>query len=148
MHNAIFALGHSIMWTQENTSDGKILHKATSSANTQDAIKLVVLAAADQAFGLFNDNIEDDSMYCIFDWNFAEQALNITITDPTKRKSAQHVVQLVLEHYADYLIAKDDQQEQMQLWLHNHLTTSAEFLQFSLVAAITAEGDMDSSQLL
>lgn len=148
MHNAIFALGYSIMWIQENTTGGKILHKAISAANTQEGIKLAVLSAADHAFALFDDNIEDDSMYCIFDWNFSEQALTITITDPTKRKAAAHVVQLALENYAEYLTAQDDQQEQMQLWLHNHLTTSAEFLQFSLVAAITADGDVSNSQLL
>ena len=41
-----------------------------------------------------------------------------------------------------------DQQEQIQLWLHNHLTTSAEFLQYSLVASMVADGDLSRSVLL
>ena len=47
-------------------------------------------------------------------------------------------------HIAD----REDQQEQIQLWLHNHITTAATFLQFSLVAAIIADGDNSSSILL
>jgi frataxin-like iron-binding protein CyaY len=136
------------MWTQENSSDGKVLHKAISAANTQDSIKVAVLACADQAFSLFDDNVKDESMYCLFDWDFSQQVLTISITDPSKTRSAKHTVQLTLENYAAYLVDKEDQQEQMQLWLHNHLTTSAEFLQYSLVAAIIADGNASDSVLL
>lgn len=136
------------MWTQENSSDGKVLHTTESAANTQDSIKTAVLACADYAFSLFDDNIKDESMYCLFDWNFSVQALNISITDPSKTVLATHTVQLKLANYADYLADKEDQQEQMQLWLHNHLTTSAEFLQYSLVAAMVADSDISHSVLL
>jgi hypothetical protein len=136
------------MWTQENSSEGKILHKAVSAANTQESIKIVVLACADKAFSLFGDIVKDESMYCLFNWDFAQQALTINVTDPSKTVLADKGVQLVLENYAAYLTDKEDQQEQMQLWLHNHLTTSAEFLQYSLVAAIVTDGDISRSVLL
>lgn len=136
------------MWTQENSSEGKILHKAISAANTQESIKVAVLACADKAFSLFDDIVKDESMYCLFNWDFAQQALTINVTDPSKTVLADKGVQLVLENYAAYLTDKEDQQEQMQLWLHNHLTTSAEFLQYSLVAAIVTDGDISRSVLL
>lgn len=136
------------MWTQENSSEGKILHKAVSAANTQESIKVSVLACADKAFSLFDANVKDESMYCLFNWDFAQQALTINVTDPSKTVLADQSVQLVLENYAAYLTDKEDQQEQVQLWLHNHLTTSAEFLQFSLVAAIVTDGDISRSVLL
>jgi frataxin-like iron-binding protein CyaY len=144
----LYLIGALGMWTQENSSDGKVLHKAISAANTQDSIKVAVLACADQAFSLFDDNVKDESMYCLFDWDFSQQVLTISITDPSKTRSAKHTVQLTLENYAAYLVDKEDQQEQMQLWLHNHLTTSAEFLQYSLVAAIIADGNASDSVLL
>jgi len=136
------------MWTQDNISDDQILHKAESADNTQESIKIAVLASADYAFSLFDDNVKDESMYCLFDWDFAQQALTISITDPSKTLLAKHRVQLKLMNYDAYLSNEEDQQEQIQLWLHNHLTTSAEFLQYSLVAAMVANGDLASSVLL
>lgn len=136
------------MWTQEESNDGKVLHKAISRENTQDTIKVSVLACADQAFSLFDDNVKNESMYCLFDWNYALQTLTISITEPSKTVSSKHIVQLKLENFDDYLNDKEDQQEQIQLWLHNHLTTSAEFLQYSLVASMVADGDLSRSVLL
>ncbi len=136
------------MWTQENISVDKVQHKTVSAANTQESIKVAVLACADYAFSMFDDNVKDESMYCLFDWDFSQQLLTISITDPSKTVLAKHLVQLKLESYAAYLTDKEDQQEQIQLWLHNHLTTSAEFLQFSLVAAMIAGGDISNSVLL
>jgi hypothetical protein len=128
--------------------DKEFCHSAiVSSANEAD-IKQAVLAAADYAFDLLNDNIEDDSMFCLFDWNFSEQRLVIAVTDPSKKIFAKHTVKLTLEGYSSHMADKEDQQEQIQLWVHNHITTAATFLQFSLVAAIITEGDTRNSTLL
>jgi hypothetical protein len=53
-----------------------------------------------------------------------------------------------LSGYAGHIADKDDQQEQIHLWLHNYITTAAVFLQFSLVAAISADGDSSNSILM
>jgi len=145
---ALLEQGALSMWIQENISADKVLHQAVSAANTQESLKVAVLACADYAFSMFDDNVKDESMYCLFDWDFSQQTLTISITDPSKTVFSKHLVQLTLENYAAYLVEKEDQQEQIQLWLHNHLTTSAEFLQFSLVAAIIADGDSSNSVLL
>lgn len=136
------------MWTQEESNDGKVLHQAISAGNTQELIKISVLGCADYAFSLFDDNVKDESMYCLFDWNFSMQTLTISVSGPSKTVLSKHVVQLKLESYDAYLIDQEDQQEQIQLWLHNHLTTSAEFLEYSLVASMVADGDISGSVLL
>ena len=123
-------------------------HSSVSTSGNEAELKQAVLGAADYAFNLLDQNIEDDSMFCLFDWDFSHQVLTISITDPSKTRSAKHIVQLTLENYDAYLSDKHEQQEQMQLWLHNHLTTSAEFFQYSLVAAITADGNTRDSILL
>jgi hypothetical protein len=128
--------------------DKEFCHSAIASSANEADIKQAVLAAADYAFDLLNDNIEDDSMFCLFDWNFSEQRLVIAVTDPSKKIFAKHTVKLTLEGYLSHMADKEDQQEQIQLWVHNHITTAATFLQFSLVAAIIAEGDTRNSTLL
>jgi hypothetical protein len=136
------------MWTQETSNDGKVLHKTISRENTQNGLKVSILSCADHAFSLFDDNVKNESMYCLFDWNYGQQTLTISVTEPSKVVSSKHIVQLKLEKFDDYLNDKEDQQEQIQLWLHNHLTTSAEFLQYSLVASMMADGDLSRSVLL
>ncbi|MFT4764523.1 MAG: hypothetical protein ACI9OH_001618 [Oleispira sp.] len=128
--------------------DNNFCHRVTSSNESEAELKEAVLEAADYAFDLLHENIEDDSMFCLFDWNFAKQRLLIAVTDPSKKKLAKHTVELTLTGYASHIADKKDQQEQIQLWVHNHITTAANFLQFSLVAAIIADGDVDSSILL
>jgi hypothetical protein len=128
--------------------DNNFCHRVTSSSESEAELKEAVLEAADYAFDLLHENIEDDSMFCLFDWDFAKQRLLIAVTDPSKKKLAKHTVELTLTGYASHIADKEDQQEQIQLWVHNHITTAANFLQFSLVAAIIADGDVDSSILL
>lgn len=128
--------------------DNNFCHSSVSTSTNEAELKQAVIAAADYAFDLLDANIEDDSMFCLFDWDFNQQRLLIAVTDPTKNKLAKHTVVLTLEGYASHIADKEEQQEQIQLWLHNHITTAATFLQFSLVAAITADGDTASSILL
>jgi hypothetical protein len=128
--------------------DQQLCHSVTSTVESEAELKQAVLAAADYAFDLLDENIEDDSMFCLFDWDFSKQRLLIAVTDPTKKKLAKHTVELTLEGYASHIADKEDQQEQIQLWVHNHITTAATFLQFSLVAAIIADGDTANSILL
>jgi len=123
-------------------------HSSVSTSGNEAELKQAVLGAADYAFNLLDQNIEDDSMFCLFDWDFDKQRLLIAVTDPTKKKLAKHTVELTLMGYADHIADKEDQQEQIQLWLHNYITTAANFLQFSLVAAIIADGDVSNSVLL
>jgi hypothetical protein len=123
-------------------------HSSVSESGNEAELKQAVLGAADYAFDLLDKNIEDDSMFCLFDWSFDKQRLLIAVTDPSKKQLAKHTVELTLTGYADHIADKEDQQEQIQLWVHNYITTAANFLQYSLVAAIIADGDTMNSVLL
>ncbi len=128
--------------------DSQYYHRGVNASEQESDIKQAVLDAAEYAFELLDDNIEDDSMFCVFDWNFDKQALTIMVTDPSKTKFAKHKVELRLQGFAAHIANKEDQQEQIQLWIHNHITTAAGFLRYSLVAAMTINGDPRSSLLL
>ena len=128
--------------------DSNFCHSAVNSHEKESDIKLAVLEAAEYAFALLGDNIEDDSMYCIFDWDFPTQQLTIVVTDPSKLQQAKHKVVLNLQGYAAHISGQEDQQEQIHLWIHNHITTSESFFRYSLVAVITKNGDVSSSILL
>lgn len=128
--------------------DQNFVHRAKSNSEIESDIKQAVLDASEYAFQLLNENIEDDSMFCLFDWSFDKQLLTIAVTDPSKTKLAKHKVELTLNGYAAHIADKEDQHEQIRLWIHNYITTAATFLQYSLVAAITADGEPSSSVLL
>lgn len=128
--------------------DDNFVHRAVSTSEVESELKQAVLDASEYAFQLLNDNIEDDSMFCLFDWNFDKQALTVMVTDPSKTKLAKHKVELVLSGYAAHINDAEEQHEQIRLWIHNYITTAATFLQYSLVAAITENGDCSSSILL
>lgn len=129
-------------------TDQYFVHSATSNSNVESDIKQAVLDASEYAFELLKTNIEDDSMFCLFDWNFDKQVLTVMVTDPSKTKLSKHKVVCFLTGYAGHIADKEDQHEQIRLWVHNYITTAATFLQYSLVAAITADGEPSSSILL
>jgi hypothetical protein len=128
--------------------DSNFCHSAVDTHEKEADIKLAVLEASEYAFALLGDNIEDDSMYCVFDWDFPAQQLAIVVTDPSKLQQAKHKVVLTLKGYATHISGQKDQQEQIHLWIHNHITTSESFFRYSLVAVITENGDMNNSTLL
>ena len=70
--------------------DSKWCHRAVNSSEQEGEIKQAVLDASEYAFELLDENIEDDSMFCLFDWNYAQQVLSIMVTDPSKTKLAKH----------------------------------------------------------
>lgn len=128
--------------------DSSFCHRAVNVHKKEADIKLAVLDAAEYAFALLGDNIKDDSMYCVFDWDFPTQQLAIIVTDPSKEQRSKHKVVLTLKGYAAHISGQEDQQEQIHLWIHNHITTSERFFRYSLVAVITENGDMSNSTLL
>jgi hypothetical protein len=128
--------------------DENFVHRSSSTSEVESELKQAVLAASEYAFELLHENIEDDSMFCLFDWNFGKQELTIMVTDPSKTKLAKHKVELVLTGYAAHIADAEEQHEQIRLWIHNYITTAATFLQYSLVAAITSNGEPSSSVLL
>ena len=65
--------------------------------------------------------------------------------DINRKKRQKSKKRMVLDSEDD---DAEEQHEQIRLWIHNYITTAATFLQYSLVAAITADGEPSSSVLL
>lgn len=132
-------------WNTEITATNQTLHSATCSDNTELAIKSSVLACADYAFTLFNESVEDDSMYCLFEWNQEERSLVVLVTDDTKQKEGKHLVKVALTAFE--VSSEETQAEMVKYWLRDHLTTCLAFFQYSLVAGFST-GDRTKLELL
>ncbi len=132
-------------WNIDNTSSNHIIHSAVVAESTEYEIKAAVLASVDYAFSLLNESIEDDAMYCLFDWDDAQSTLTIVVTDQNKTNDGKHVVNVVLSNFEQPL--EGDQAETVKFWVRDHLTTSSEFLAFSLIAGFT-RGERTTVELM
>ena len=110
-------------------------HVAACHETNEPEIKSFVLSAADFALAKLGESIEDDSMYCLFQWDEETSLLTIQVTDASKEKEGKHVIQVHLSMFEQANI--EDKTETLKFWLRDHLTTSADFLKFSLVAGFT-----------
>ena len=122
-------------WKIENTTDKHIIHSAVCSETAEYPIQDAVDACSEYAFTFLKDNIEDNSMYCLFDWNASEAQLTITVSDDTKTKDAEHIVKMTFTHFE--CTSAEDQEDTVKYWIKDMLTTSLAFLKFSLVAGFT-----------
>lgn len=125
----------ALNWTIENTTDNHIIHSAVCSETSEQSIQAAVDACSEFAFTFLKDNIEDNSMYCLFDWNSSEAQLTITVTDDTKQKDAEHIVKMKFTGFESE--SAEDQEDTVKYWIKDMLTTSLAFLKFSLVAGFT-----------
>ncbi len=125
----------TLNWTIENTPDNHIIHSTTCRDNSQHAIQAAVDACSEYAFTFLKDNIEDNSMYCLFDWDSSKSQLTITVTDDTKQKDAEHIVKMTFTDFESE--SAEEQEDDVKYWVKDMLTTSLAFLKFSLVAGFT-----------
>ena len=105
--------------------------------STESGIKEYLLKAADFALSMLGDSIDDDAMYCLFEWDEEQSILSILVTDHSKTNDGQNVVTIQFDGIAQASI--DEQVETIKFWLRDHLTTSADFMKFSLVAGFTRD---------
>ncbi len=125
----------TLNWTIENTPDNHTIHSTTCSETSQQAIQAAVDACSEYAFTFLKDNIEDNSMYCLFDWDSSKAQLTITVTDDTKQNDAEHIVKMIFTDFESE--SSEDQEDSVKYWVKDMLTTSLAFLKFSLVAGFT-----------
>jgi hypothetical protein len=124
-------------WTLENTADNHIIHSTVCSETSERAIQSAVDACCEHAFTFLKDNIEDSSMYCLFDWNSSQAQLTVTVTDDTKQQDAEHIVKMTFTDFES--VSAEEQEDTVKYWIKDMLTTSLAFLKFSLVAGFTRD---------
>lgn len=118
-------------------SQNQTLHTLTSHETTELKIRNTIEACTDKAVSLLKTNIQDDSLYLLFEWDCNNASLNILVTDATKNHGAPEVICCRFPTLATELNNQEkssDYSELVKFWLHDYLTTCTAFFSYSLVA--------------
>lgn len=128
-------------WTHQQLPNGICLHTTTTSQTNETILRKIVEHAAEKAISLLDKNIQDDSLYLMFEWHPTEHYLHVVVCNAQKTNDAPEQVRVYLQETTDEL------KEKIQYWLHDYLTTCTAFFRFSLVA-IFHGGDRSMTELL
>jgi hypothetical protein len=134
----------TLVW-QESTNDGITLISAGCEQMGENSHQQAVNQSVDKAIELLPLNIDDDSMYIIFEWDAQQLLLSIAVTDETKTKDAERCVQCRFSRFDSSDM--DDTTEDIRYWIRDYLTTCDAFMRFSLIA-IFHSGDRQRVDLL
>ncbi len=140
-------------WQTQNSAQG-VLYIFTPAA--QMSLKDALETCAAKAISLLDENIQDESLYLLFEWNTTRADLTIVVTDGRKQQDADikvctHFVQLQQELQS---LPENEQQEKIsatnelvKFLLSDYLASCSTFFRYSLVA-IFHSSTRDNSQLL
>lgn len=125
-------------WTTHQTESG-IVHSISISETSEKTVRHLIEASADKAIQLLKKNIQDDSLYLLFEWDANHAKLNIIVTDASKTQDAPESVCCIFSSLATELARESEEQrfeytESVKFWLHDYLTTCTAFFSYSLVA--------------
>lgn len=123
-------------WTTTETLNAKI-HSTSELTIEESTLRKSIEACADRAIGLLKANIQDDSLYLLFEWNETLATLNIVVTDATKKDDAKESVCCTFPNLASHLTNEEQRAantDSIKFWLHDYLTTCTAFFSYSLVA--------------
>jgi len=135
-------------WNVNNTDSPRYLHQATCNEPNEAAIKEVVDGSIERAIDCLHENIQDDSLYFLVEWNDAESSLTIIVTDDSKQKESPHKIVSDFSQVMNGAIKDSNVDiDKIQYWVRDFLTTSTGFIRFSLVA-IFSRGDRNNTLLM
>jgi len=132
-------------WTTETSDAGVIRHTANCAETVDQDVQAALYRCADYAFSLLEDNIQDDSMFCLFIWDAKDSAFSIVVTDEKKGSDAKHRVTLSFTGFSGDGFS--NLADSAKYWLTDYLTTCPSFLAFSLLAAFV-RGDRAKVELM
>lgn len=129
-----------IDWHIHNTANGTHYQLGDQ---TQASLKEALESCAAKAIGLLEQNIQDDSLYLLFEWNRSSSTLNIVVTDAHKQQDAPISVGAQLEH----LDNTDATSDLVKFLLSDYLASCSAFFRYSLVAIFHSGNRADSTLL-
>lgn len=109
----------------------------------QHPLKDALEACAAKAIELLEKNIQDDSLYLLFEWNPETCALNIVVTDADKQRDAPASVGARFAQSAN----TDLSTAQVRFLLSDYLASCGAFMRYSLVAIFHSEARANSTLL-
>lgn len=80
-----------LIWNQHTGNDRVIFISEVTDTDERN-LRLAFEACAAKAISLLTNNIDDDSLYLLFEWNPLTSAINIVVTDSQKVKDAEQQV--------------------------------------------------------
>lgn len=125
-------------WTTNQTGS-RTIHSLSVFETSEKVVRQLIEASTDKAIHLLKKNIQDNSLYLLFEWDLNEAKLNIIVTDASKTQDAPESICCVFSSLAIELARESEEQrlnytESVKFWLHDYLTTCTAFFSYSLVA--------------
>lgn len=124
------------------------VYKVTPDVTDDALVQSAINHSAEKAASMQRKNIQDDSMYLLFNWSAVKRELMVCVTDAKKQQDSPRVVICQFPALIEVEnAASDDYADEVKYWISNYLTTSQAFLQYSLVAGF-CRGDRQRVELL
>lgn len=138
-------------WTSRQF-DNLTIHATSVSETSEKAVRHIIEACADKAIQLLENNIQDDSLYLLFEWNPQAAELSIVVTDASKTRDSPETVVCTFTSLAIELARENAEQrinyiDSVKFWLHDYLSTCTAFFSYSLVAIFHSDSRGNSELL-
>ncbi|OUS10810.1 hypothetical protein A9Q89_10485 [Gammaproteobacteria bacterium 53_120_T64] len=128
-----------ILSWQENKSPGEcaesMCYHSEYAGTEESGIRLALAECVEKSISLLATNINDESLYLLFEWCAASSVLSIVVTDSTKKVDSAQVVKCGFTRL---------EAEDLQYWLGDYFTTCESFMRYSLVAAFHGQTRVES----
>lgn len=125
-------------WTT-NQAGNNVVYSTSISETSEKIVRQTIETVTDKAIQLLKKNIQDNSLYLLFEWDINTATLNIVVTDANKNLDAPESVCCIFSSLAIELARENEEQrlnytESVKFWLHDYLTICTAFFSYSLVA--------------
>lgn len=127
------------LWQTQASPKG--IHHIYTGA--QPSLKAALETCASKAISLLGTNIQDDSLYLVFEWDMPNARLNVAVTDATKQLDSPDTVGAdfpALQQEIDALpeseraVKEEETIELVKFLLSDYLASCGAFFRYSLVA--------------
>tara|TARA_R110001592_G_scaffold57536_5_gene174664 strand:- start:10702 stop:11145 length:444 start_codon:yes stop_codon:yes gene_type:complete len=145
-----------VNWDMSVLPSGKLaeyVYVTDSAAQLETELEPLIIACVDKAVSVMPENINDDSLYLIFEFD-DHRVLRIVMTDDTKQQESAYGIACDMSSVTPYLAESDywkfkDERfaDIVKHCIRDYLTTCAAFMRYSLVA-VFSEGDRARTELL
>lgn len=112
-----------------------ICHNSEYAGTEESGVRLALAECVEKSISLLHTNINDESLYLMFEWSASSSVLSITVTDSSKKIDSPQVVRCRFSKLED---------EDLQYWLGDYFTTCESFMRYSLVAAFHCQTRVES----
>ena len=127
----------TILESNHKNTDGEpfISHQTSLTEDDVTSAQALVNLTIDKSVELIPLNINDESLYLLCQWEPEASEFSVILTDDTKSKDSRYIARCDLSG-----LSQDIDNDTIQYWTKDHLSTCSEFFRFSLVALYSAAG--------